>query len=293
MNIKKYLSGQKAVVDRHLRKYLFEKRPSKLSRAMRYSVLSPGKRIRPIILMASAAACGLRGGPVIPVACSVEIIHAFTLIHDDLPSIDNSSMRRGRPSCHRTFGEETAILAGDALSLLAFEVIVKHAGRFAGDKIILSVIEELLSAAGSNGVIGGELMDIEFEGRKISPSRLLEMYSLKTASLFRASARCGAILAGDSSSKVNALSEYGEKLGLAFQIADDILDVTATSSALGKPAGSDVKKGKATYPAAMGIDRSRAQALELAEKAISALGLFGRSADPLREIARFTVNRKK
>jgi geranylgeranyl diphosphate synthase type II len=293
MNIENYLSAKKRLVDGYLDKYLSAyEGPRKLLSAMRYSVRAGGKRLRPALLIAAAEACGGKASSVMAVACAVEFIHTFSLIHDDLPAVDDSPLRRGKPSLHMAFGESTAILAGDALSLLAFDVIIKYTDLKkikAGD--LLCILRELISDAGS--MIGGEVLDIDFEKKSVGASAIRRMYLKKTAALIRASVVCGAVASHASPGRVKVLSKYGEHLGLAYQIVDDLLDVTATSASSGKPAGHDKRRGKATLVSALGVAGAGESASKEIELALSAIDGFGRSAEPLREMAGYILRRDK
>jgi geranylgeranyl diphosphate synthase type II len=265
--------------------------PQALHKAMRYSVFAGGKRVRPVMAMAAADVVGDGSADVTGVACAVELIHTYSLIHDDLPAMDNDDLRRGKPTCHKVFGEATAILAGDALLTLAFAMIVcKTSDR--PSQAIMS-IKELVGAAGSFGMVGGQVVDIESEGRDIAFPVLEYIHIHKTGLLIRAAVRCGAMVAGANGKELDALTKYGDAVGLAFQIADDILDVEGDTGLTGKNVGGDAKKGKATYPAVIGLKDSRKRADELVEKGISALEILDDKAEPLREIARYIVKRKK
>jgi len=273
------------LVDRSLRRFL-PKDNSSLSRAMRYSVLAGGKRFRPSLCLEAARICGGSISAVIPAACALEMVHTFTLIHDDLPAMDDSDLRRGKPTCHKVFGEDIAILAGDALNTLAFEVIAKHCRTDKVANVSAELGEALLK------VVRGQVLDLESEEKKISYEQLQNIHLLKTAALIEAAVRIGAVLANARLTQVTALTKYARHLGLAFQITDDILDVTSERKTLGKPAQADKKAKKATYPGILGL----AKACELAEKnkkvAIGALGLFGKRAESLRQIADFAIRRK-
>lgn len=274
--------------------------PQTVHKAMRYSVFAGGKRLRPVLVLASFEACGLeakggRGGraaseTLVNTACAFECIHTYSLIHDDLPAIDNDELRRGRETCHKVFGEAAAILAGDALLTIAFELIAGPAGN--DDPSSVRVVRELSRAAGSTGMIGGQMVDIESEGRDVDSALLEYIHIHKTGALILAAVRSGAILAGAGEDELKALTRYGEAVGLAFQIADDILDVEGASREMGKRTGGDEKRKKATYPAVIGLADSKEIAAELAEKAVKALEGFDEKADPLREIARFVVRRR-
>ncbi|MFA4967841.1 MAG: polyprenyl synthetase family protein [Candidatus Margulisiibacteriota bacterium] len=277
------MSGHRDLIDREMRK-LLPRDSSKLSRAMRYSIFAGGKRFRPMLMIETALCCGGKIKDVLAAACAVEMIHTFTLIHDDLPAMDNSDLRRGRPTCHKVFGEDIAILAGDALNTLAFEVLAKNYDIM---KLAIELSEALIK------VVRGQVQDLEAEGKKITYDQLRNIHLLKTAALIEASVKMGAVLAGAGRIQIKALTGYARHLGLAFQIADDILDAESTSSVLGKPAKADQKNKKATYPAILGLKK----AAELAEKnknaAVNELKSFGSRADVLRSIAEFAVRRKK
>jgi len=265
--------------------------PVSIHKAMRYSLFAGGKRIRPILGIAAARAVSDSPDGVENAVCSLELIHTYSLIHDDLPALDNDDLRRGRPTCHKVFGEAMAILAGDSLLTLAFEVLSRLSGVSAEVKIRL--VEELARASGTvGGMIGGQVHDIEGE-RQHPTARLLEsIHRAKTGALLRASVRMGAIYAGAAPEELAALSEYGEHAGLAFQIVDDVLDVEESSEALGKTAGKDQAQQKITFPAVYGLERSRQMAEEERLAAHTALRMFDDRADRLRQIADYIVRRK-
>ncbi|MFQ5737030.1 MAG: polyprenyl synthetase family protein [Thermodesulfobacteriota bacterium] len=265
--------------------------PQGLHRAMRYSLFAGGKRIRPVLVLAACEAAGGDARDALNTACAFECIHTYSLIHDDLPAIDNDDMRRGRPTCHKVYGEATAILAGDALLTAAFEIIAKDGTAESGR--LLRVVSELARAAGSMGMIGGQMVDIESEGKDVSFPVLEYIHIHKTGELILAAVRCGGILAGASEEELRSLGSYGKAVGLAFQIADDILDVEGSSAEMGKPTGGDERKGKATYPSILGLDPARTRATELVDMALGAIKGFDSKADPLRSIARYIVHRKK
>lgn len=259
--------------------------PPSLLEAMRYSLFAGGKRLRPALALGAAEMISGDDSAALPAACALEMIHTYSLMHDDLPAMDNDDFRRGRPTAHKAFGEATAILAGDALLTLAFEVMSESGN--------IRVIREIALAAGACGMAGGQQLDIEAEGRSIGLDDLRRIHALKTGALIRVSVRAGALLAGAQKDVLDALSAYGEALGLAFQIADDILNVTSTEAALGKPVGSDADRDKSTYPAIMGIEGARALAEEAVSTAVAALERFGAEADIFRALARFVVERDK
>jgi geranylgeranyl diphosphate synthase type II len=265
--------------------------PASIHKAMRYSLFAGGKRIRPILGIAAARAVSDSPDGVEHAVCSLELIHTYSLIHDDLPALDNDDLRRGRPTCHKVFGDAMAILAGDSLLTLAFEVLSRLTGVSAEIKIRL--VEELARASGTiGGMIGGQVHDIEGE-RQHPTARLLDsIHRAKTGALLRASVRMGAIYAGATPEELAALSEYGEHAGLAFQIVDDVLDVEESSEALGKTAGKDQAQQKITFPAVYGLERSRQMAEEERMAAHLALRMFDDRADRLRQIADYIVRRK-
>lgn len=257
---------------------------------MRYSVFAGGKRIRPILCLESARLFDSNLAAAHYPACAIEFIHTYSLIHDDLPALDNDDLRRGKPTCHKQFGEAAAILAGDALLTLAFETIaatpVDAARRTA-------MLEEIAKAAGTvNGMVGGQVADLEAEGKKIAAEMLEYIHKSKTAALIRASVVSGALCAGGSKGDVEKLRKFGEAIGLLFQVTDDILDVEESSAALGKTAGKDIAQQKATYPSVHGLERSHEIAKELSASAIAALKEFGAEAGRLREIAEYLVRRR-
>ena len=267
-----------------------EEDPSLIHRAMRYSLFAGGKRIRPLLCTAAAEAVSDAPLGVESVACALELIHTYSLIHDDLPALDNDDLRRGRPTCHKVFGEAMAILAGDALLTLAFEVLSKM--DHAGAERRIALVRELASASGTvGGMIGGQVNDIEGEGKKATAALLDSIHRAKTGALLRASVRMGAIFAGASDTQRAALSDFGEHIGLAFQIVDDVLDVEQSSEILGKTAGKDAAQQKITFPAVHGIERSREMAEQERLAAHLALRDFDDRANRLRELADFVVRR--
>ncbi|HMJ63276.1 MAG TPA: farnesyl diphosphate synthase [Bryobacteraceae bacterium] len=292
-SLQEYLAGQVKVIDRVLDEWVPAEAvaPQSIHEAMRYSLFAGGKRIRPILAIAAARTICDDTIGIENAAGALELVHTYSLIHDDLPALDNDDLRRGRPTCHKVFGEALAILAGDALLTLAFEVLSRLPGVVAERRIWL--VEELSRAAGTvGGMIAGQVHDIE--GERQAPSALLleSIHRAKTGALLRASVRMGAIYAGASAAELAALSEYGEHVGLAFQIVDDVLDVEGSSEALGKTAGKDQAQQKITFPAVYGLERSRRMAEEERLAAHAALALFGDRAERLRQIADFIVKRK-
>ena len=265
--------------------------PATIHKAMRYSLMAGGKRIRPVLCLEAAATIGATNESVLPTACSLEFIHTYSLIHDDLPALDNDDFRRGKPTCHKVFGEAMAILAGDSLLTLAFQVLSDLPALPPKRKV--RIIAELARASGTvGGMIGGQVADIEGEGQPPNAELLDTIHRAKTGALLRASLRIGAICADATEADLEALTKYGEHVGLAFQIVDDILDVEESSEALGKTAGKDADQGKITFPAVYGLDVSRAMAQAECEAAHQAVTKFGHRAQRLREIADMIVYRK-
>lgn len=267
--------------------------PAGLHVAMRYSVLSGGKRLRPILLLTAGTALGAEVEELLPAACAVELVHVYSLIHDDLPAFDDDSLRRGKPSSHVAFGEAQAILAGDALQALAFSTLAQAALRSAEPALWAAAIDELGTAAGSSGMAGGQWLDIEAEGRSLDLATLETLHAAKTGSLLTACVRIGALLARADADTLERLSAYGRAVGLAFQVVDDILDVEGSLDDLGKVPGVDAARGKPTYPALLGLEEARATAERLrrvAEESIAPLGASGR---PLALIASYIIDRSR
>jgi geranylgeranyl diphosphate synthase type II len=294
LDLKAYLETHRATVDAALDRVLPPETsaPTTIHRAMRYSVLAPGKRLRPILVIAGAEAVGGRAEAVLDTACALELIHAYSLIHDDLPAMDDDDYRRGRLTSHKVFGEAMAILAGDALLTLAFRLIAGNAARLTAPAIVGTVVVEVAAAAGTDGMVGGQVIDIESEGKAISAEMLDYIHLHKTAALIRAALRVGALLAGAHAEQVEAISRAGQALGLAFQIVDDILDVEGNLAELGKSAGSDERKKKATYPSLHGLPASKQRARELIEETKRLLSPLGPAADPIRALADFVLERR-
>jgi len=293
VNIKTYLVSRQKLVERALDRYLpkANAKPATLHRAMRYSLFAGGKRLRPILCLAAAEACAGKIRNALPLACALECIHTYSLVHDDLPSMDNDDFRRGRPTCHKVFGDGIAILAGDALLTIAFELVsnAKPTSRY--DASIL--LREVAAAAGSQKLIAGQVADLEAEGKNVKRDQLQFIHENKTAAILKSSVRLGAMSANADPGKLSAVTRFGQRLGLAFQIIDDILDVTQTSEILGKSAGKDVAAKKATYPAVIGLEKSRAEARRLTRQAHSALSVFSsRDAEPLHALANYLLERE-
>jgi geranylgeranyl diphosphate synthase type II len=294
MNLNLYLKQKKKLIDTFLKNYISQKKkrkdcPGKLQEAMGYALMAGGKRVRPILSIASYEAVGGKSNNILPVAASLELIHTYSLIHDDLPAMDNDDFRRNKPTTHRVFGEGTAILAGDALLTDAFSMISQTK---ANPKQLINVINELSFGCGPDGMVGGQTVDLMLEGTKAKKKELLYIHTHKTGALIRASVRIGAIMADSTPAKLNALTEYGEKVGLAFQIIDDILDITGTKEEMGKSTGSDNARGKNTYPLIHGLKESQMIAEGLINDSLKAIKNFNKKAEPLAEIARYILSRK-
>lgn len=292
MELKRYLIARQKEVDRALDRYLPKATvsPATIHKAMRYSLFAGGKRLRPILCLAAAEACGGKTNTALPLACAVECIHTYSLIHDDLPSMDNDDLRRGRATCHKVFGDGIAILAGDALLTIAFEIAAR--GRTASRYDLREIFREITSAAGSRKLIAGQVADLEAEGRRINRAQLRYIHENKTAALLTASVRLGAMAANATAKQLAAITAFGRALGLAFQVIDDILDVTQTSEKLGKSAGKDVRAKKATYPAVIGLEKSRMEARRLTSKAHTVLKSLGDNAVVLRALADYLLQRE-
>lgn len=297
--LKHFFEKWQKEVERALNRYLpsAKTQPQTIHKAMRYSIFAGGKRLRPMLVIAAAETCGLAGKKVLPTACAMELIHTYSLIHDDLPAMDDDDFRRGKPTNHKVFGEGIAILAGDALLTHAFELIAKNGIIKFCAPAIPKVLSAIATRAGSGGMVGGQVLDLEMEegrwlkkGTRQQKEILKTIHLTKTAALIQASILAGALLAKTEERKRNQLSEYGKKIGLAFQITDDILDITADKKLLGKK-GSDRINKKLTYPALFGIEESRKKAHRLIQKAKEHLQIFGKRGDILRDLADYIVER--
>jgi geranylgeranyl diphosphate synthase type II len=297
MDINRYLQEKKERVDSALERVLpkREELTLNLHKAMQHSLFAGGKRIRPILSIASFEAAGGKGERILPFACALEMIHTYSLIHDDLPAIDNDDFRRGKPTCHKVFGEAIAILAGDGLLTEAFRLMTNQPAKdhsSGNEALVLDLINEVAQAAGVLGMVGGQVVDIESEGKAVDLPTVQYIHTHKTGAMILTSVRVGAKLAGAKETLLRALTRYGESLGLAFQVADDILNVEGEAALMGKKTGSDLVKGKATYPSVLGVEESKKRSKELVEMAVDALKPLGPEADPLREIARFIIARE-
>jgi geranylgeranyl diphosphate synthase type II len=290
--MKDYLTSHQKRVDTALESYLPKAtvKPKTIHKAMRYSLFAGGKRLRPILCLAAAETCGDDSDSALPLACAVECIHTYSLIHDDLPCMDNDDFRRGMPTSHKVFGEGIAVLAGDALLTIAFEIAALVPGwpRYG----VSAVIRELAIASGSQRLIGGQVADLENEGKKVGLPMLRFIHESKTAALLSSSVRLGGMSANATSSQLEKLTTFGKSLGLAFQVIDDILDVTQTAEKLGKSAGKDLVAEKATYPSLVGLGRSRKFAQQLTEDAHTALKPFGRKGAVLHGLADHLLSRE-
>jgi len=294
MNFDSYLNDRKKTVDKALREYIPPEHtyPTIIFQAVRYSLFAGGKRLRPILCMAAAETLGGNAEDALPVACALEMIHTYSLIHDDLPAMDNDDYRRGILTNHKIFGENIAILAGDALLTEAFRLLAHpdHLKNIDAAKR-LALIHDISEAAGFFGMVGGQVMDVQSEGKEVDMTTLHYIHSRKTGAMIVTSIRSGAILAGGKPAEIEALTRYATQIGLAFQIADDILNIEGEEKRIGKSTGTDSKRGKATYPALVGIEASRKKGRELLDEALSSLVSFDEKAEPLRRIARHIVER--
>lgn len=289
-----YLESRRALVNKTLAEVLpADKQPPVIFEAMRYSVEAGGKRLRPLLTIAAAETLGAESRQVVEVACAVELIHTYSLIHDDLPAMDDSDLRRGKPTCHRAYGDAVALLAGDGLLTLAFELLAAYGLKWRSARTALQICAELASAAGAEGMIGGQLLDLAAEGSVLTGDELERIYRLKTGVLLTAAVRCGALAAGAMPFELQALTGFASCLGTAFQITDDLLDREGTADELGKQPGSDQARAKATYPAIYGDQAARKRAEELYREAIASLDALGRPAEVLRELAGLLVFRRK
>jgi geranylgeranyl diphosphate synthase, type II len=295
VDILRYLQEQKALVDEALARYLpgEEHYPPAIFQAMRYSVFAGGKRVRPILAIAAAEALGGTAADVLPLACALECIHTYSLIHDDLPALDNDDYRRGRLTNHKVFGEANAILAGDALLTFAFELLgdARHWQRFVPE-LVVQVLHEVAHAIGPFGMIGGQVVDLQMEGQGIDLAALQYLHAHKTGALIRTSVRGGAILGGGSPAAVEALTHYGTHIGLAFQIMDDILDVRGDEQLMGKTLRKDDERRKATYPRLVGLTESEVRAQAAVTASIAALDTIGERGGVLRDLAQFIIARE-
>lgn len=292
MDLKSYLADRAALVDAAMDAYLpsAKDRPSTIHEAMRYAIFAGGKRLRPVLCLAAAEACGGETADALAPACAVELMHTYSLVHDDLPAMDNDDLRRGRPTCHKVYGEGMAVLCGDALLTEAFLILAEAppTPRY-GTR---DYIAELAETGGSRKLIGGQVMDLEGEGKKLTRRELVRIHEAKTAALLTSSLRLGAMTANATPAKLIALTDFGHHLGLAFQVIDDILDVTQSTEVLGKTAGKDQAVEKSTYPSVLGLAASRKEAAKLTKAAMDALKPLGKKAARLEQIAAHLLQRE-
>ncbi len=291
LDLKNYLKSQQTLIDDALNKFLprVTQRPKTVHQGMRYSVFAGGKRLRPILTLAAAEACGGDPENALPPACSVEIMHTYSLVHDDLPSMDDDDLRRGRPTSHKVYGEGMAVLIGDALLTEAFTILAHTppTTRYHLKDILL----EFSECGGSKKLIGGQVLDLEGEGKDLSKAQLIRIHENKTAALLTTSLRLGGMSANATIRQLDALTTFGYHLGLAFQVIDDILDVTQSTEQLGKTAGKDEAVNKATYPSILGLEKSKKEATRLTRKALAALEIFGKKSNHLKNIAHHLLDR--
>ena len=297
MDLQKYLNDKRAainrVIEQKLESYTLSRR---MLAPMFYSISAGGKRLRPVLCLAACEAVGGKTSQAMEAACALEMIHTYSLIHDDLPALDDDELRRGQKTCHVRFNEATAILAGDGLLNTAFEILADWAQDSIWDTPImvrLKVIQTIAQAAGCRGMIEGQARDLEFEGLNIDLEALEEMHRLKTGAMIRAAVVCGALIGGAEDWQIDNLERYGLNIGLAFQVVDDILNVVGDPDIMGKAVGTDSRRQKNTYPALLGLEGARQKASELVESALQSLSLFGEEAEPLRAIARYVLDRNR
>ncbi|MGM0418566.1 MAG: polyprenyl synthetase family protein [Thermodesulfobacteriota bacterium] len=288
--LKAYLERKKKLIEDQLIKLNITNDSSLSAKAASYSLMAGGKRLRPVLCLAAEEICNSSQMLSMNCACAIEMIHTYSLIHDDLPAMDNDDLRRGKPTCHVKFGEAAAILAGDALLTKAFEIL---ADQDLKPEITLETIKIISSASGDKGMISGQIKDIEAETKIVNISELEQIHMEKTGALIRASLKSGAVIAGSDEKGINHLDEYGKLIGLAFQVTDDILNVTGNPEVMGKAAGSDSDMNKATYPALIGLENSKNYARELIEKSVEHLKYFDQGTGPLNSLAWYILNRKK
>ena len=291
-DLKPWLKAQQKLVDAELKRQLPREnvRPATIHKAMRYSIFAGGKRLRPILCLAAAEACGGEVEHALAPACAVEIMHTYSLVHDDLPCMDDDDLRRGRPTSHKVFGEGVAVLCGDALLTEAFTIIAQTPAtkRYTAREYV----SELAITGGSRKLIGGQILDLEGEGKSLTKKQLIQIHEAKTAALLTSSLKLGAMTANVTPKKLESIETFGYNLGLAFQVIDDILDVTQTTEQLGKTAGKDEAVDKSTYPAVIGLEKSKEEAARLTKKALDSLKPFGKNSARLEEIARYMLDRE-
>ena len=293
-NLNRYLKSKSERINLALDNLLPETGPSeRVISAMRYSLMAGGKRLRPVLCLAAAEAVGGRGDEAVATACAIELIHTYSLIHDDLPAMDNDQLRRGRPTCHVAFDEATAILAGDALLTSAFEILSAATAETTDLNAWAANMREIARAAGCMGMIAGQMLDMDAEGQRLAPRQLEAMHMLKTGAMIRVSVRCGARIGNATDRQLGQLTAFADNLGLAFQVTDDILNVEGDPAEMGKAAGTDSLRQKNAYPALLGLNQSKLMAERLIDNALKELKIFEQRADPLRAIARYVMTRKR
>jgi len=292
VNLQAYLSKNKKVIDRALDKFLPEARSSYIAKVMRYSVFAGGKRFRPALMLLVCEALSGKVKQVLAAACAVELIHTFTLIHDDLPCMDDDDYRRGKLTSHKKFGEDMATLAGDAMQALAYEILLKET-KGVSLQYKMRALETILEAIGSDGVVTGQVLDIQSEGKKISLSALENIHLKKTAALIQAAVKAAAILCGASTKKITQLDRYAQHLGLSFQIADDLLDYTSSFAKMGKQPGSDKKQKKSTYVSLLGKEKARQLMVKERDQTRRAISFLGKKGKRLAELADFVIKRER
>lgn len=293
-NLHDYMEIKSRQINHALEAALPQTGPSKrVLEAMRYSLMAGGKRLRPILCLAAADAVGGDGSQTLPAACALEMIHTYSLIHDDLPAMDDDELRRGRPTCHMAFDEATAILAGDGLLTSAFEILSTSIANSRKPQAMISCMKEIAQAAGCTGMIAGQMQDMDAEGRQLTTEQLKTMHLLKTGAMIRASVRCGARLGGASEQEMQALTIYAGHLGLAFQVTDDILNVEGDPAKMGKAAGTDSARSKNAYPALLGLKKSKLLAQQLIDNALKEIKILKHNCEPLTAIAQYVVTRNK
>lgn len=290
--LKQYLAARKQQINQALSAYFPSAGTTRIIEAMQYSLMAGGKRVRPILCLAAAEAVGGTPDDVIKPACAIEMIHTYSLIHDDLPGMDNDALRRGKPTLHLAFDEATAILTGDALLTFAFEILASTEPKGAySESVQLRVLRVLSQAVGHNGMIEGQMRDLAAEGQTLDLEHLKALHSMKTGALIEAALFAGAIMAGGNPHQIERLQVFGSNIGLAFQIVDDILNVTGDPDVIGKATGTDANRQKSTYPALLGLEQSRTLARDAIRQALQALSDFDNKADPLRVLAEYIINR--
>lgn len=296
IDIREYLHTKRKIVEKRLNSVFDDMDdPSGILDAMRYSLMAGGKRLRPILCIAAAEAVGGSGDAVMPAACALELIHTYSLVHDDLPAMDNDDLRRGKATNHKVYGEATAILAGDGLLTAAFEIMThpKDLDDSTDPALWITAVHLIARAAGYAGMISGQVLDIDSEGKDIALTELERLHRLKTGALIEVSVRCGAILGGGIDNEIKALSEYGKTIGLAFQVYDDILNIEGSEERMGKKTGTDLIRRKATYPLLLGMNKAKQKGENLTANALRTLTIFGNKGEPLRALARYVAERTR